>query len=145
MSDPLKAMYRPEVLDHGRAPRNRGALPGSTHSARVSNPLCGDRLTLHLRVDGDRIEAASFEGRGCAIAMASASMLTEILSGRHVDSALDLARSLVSAPGARAAPPDLGPLEPLRGVLGAPSRARCATLAAEALEEALRIEAEVKR
>src|SRR5438067_13517169 len=86
MSD-LSDLYQEVILDHNRRPRNFRALAGASHSAEGYNPLCGDRLTLHLKLNGETIEDVSFEGAGCAISKASASMMTDALKGRSVGEA----------------------------------------------------------
>jgi len=83
MSD-LSDLYQEVILDHNRRPRNFHTLRDASHSAEGYNPLCGDRLTLYLKVNGDTIEDVSFEGAGCAISKASASMMTDALKGRSV-------------------------------------------------------------
>lgn len=86
-------MYQEQILDHYKRPRNKGVLEGASHHAKDSNPLCGDEITLYLRVDGsDRIAEVRFSGQGCAISQASASMLTEALKGGTVDGAKALGR-----------------------------------------------------
>src|SRR5437879_13894200 len=79
--------YQHIILDPGRHPRNLRALPNPTHLARGHNPLCGDRVTVYLAVEGDRIADVSFEGRGCAISTAAASLMTEVLKGKTIDEA----------------------------------------------------------
>src|SRR5262252_6542510 len=86
-------LYQTLVLEHGRHPKNRGPLPGATHAARGDNPLCGDRVDVSLVLDGDRIVDARFEGAGCAIALASASMMTEAVRGRSRAEAEALCRA----------------------------------------------------
>ena len=78
----LKELYRDVILDHNRRPRNFGALEGASHHAEGNNPLCGDRLSLAVRLNGERIEDIRFEGRGCAISTASASLMTEAVKGK---------------------------------------------------------------
>ena len=86
MSD-LRDLYQEVIIDHNRRPRNAGRLAQANHRAEGFNPLCGDRLTLYLRVAGGVIEAASFEGAGCAISTASASLMTEALKGKTPEQA----------------------------------------------------------
>src|SRR5438067_10979306 len=83
----LRELYQDIILDHGRHPRNFHALEHPTHLARGHNPLCGDRVTMYLALDGDRISDVSFEGRGCAISTAAASLMTEVLKGKTVEEA----------------------------------------------------------
>ena len=90
MSDDLRELYQDIILDHGRHPRNLRALEHPTHLARGYNPLCGDRVTVYLAVEGERIADVSFEGRGCAISTAAASLMTEVLKGKTLDEARQL-------------------------------------------------------
>lgn len=89
MSDDI---YREIILDHYRNPRNKGKLPDADVSIHDSNPLCGDEIDIHLKVDGDKIRDVKFEGRGCAISQASASMLTEMVMGKPLTSVKDLSK-----------------------------------------------------
>lgn len=89
MSDDI---YREIILDHYRNPRNKGKLPDADVSIHDSNPLCGDEIDIHLKVDGDKIKDVKFEGRGCAISQASASMLTEMVIGKPLTSIKDLSK-----------------------------------------------------
>lgn len=132
-----KALYQQIVVEHGKHPKNRGALPEATHEATANNPLCGDRVTLRLRVEGDRIAEARFEARGCMIATASASLLTEAAAGHTAEEALALADSIDALVGAGEPPADLGALEALRGARDFPARKACVTLAWHALRSAL--------
>jgi nitrogen fixation protein NifU and related proteins len=133
-----KTLYQDVIVDHGHAPRNLGPLQGATHEATTHNPLCGDRVTIRLVVEADRVKEARFEARGCLIARASASMLTEAIIGRTSTEARSLVgqvEALVSAePGAPSLP---GSLEPLGGAKQFPARRACVTLAWKALEAAL--------
>ena len=90
MSDDI---YREIILDHYRNPRNKGKLPDADVSIHDSNPLCGDEIDIHLKVDGDKIRDVKFEGRGCAISQASASMLTEMVMGKPLTSIKDLSKN----------------------------------------------------
>jgi len=85
-------IYREIILDHYRNPRNKGKLPEADVSIHDSNPLCGDEIDMHLKVDGDKIKDIKFEGRGCAISQASASMLTEMVMGKPLTSIKDLSK-----------------------------------------------------
>jgi len=140
MSD-LSDLYQEVILDHNRHPRNFGALPDADRSAEGYNPLCGDRLHLYLKLAGDRIERAMFEGSGCAISKASASLLTEAVTGRTTAEALmifDAFHAMVT--GAREADLDddvLGKLAVLGGVREFPVRVKCASLAWHTLKSAL--------
>lgn len=128
--------YREVLLDHSRRPRNKGALDETDAIGAGSNPLCGDEVEIGLRFDGETIAWARFRGRGCAICIASASMLTEAVSGRRREEARQLGARLRESfgPAAPAVPEPLTPLAPVREH---PARHRCVLLAWEALEQAL--------
>lgn len=132
-----KALYQQLVVDHGKRPHHHGPLPGATHEATVSNPLCGDRVTLRLRVEADRIAEARFEARGCMIATASGSLLTDAVTGRSVEEARGLADAVDALVGEGESPSDLGDLEALRGAREFPARRACVTLSWQALRAAL--------
>jgi nitrogen fixation NifU-like protein len=139
MNDDLRDLYQEVILDHNRRPRNFRALPDANRSAEGHNPLCGDRVTVFLRVEEDRVQGISFQGSGCAISTASASLMTEALRGRTVAEAHALFngfRHLVTK-GAEADPPDLGKLAVFSGVREFPIRVKCATLPWHTLEAAL--------
>jgi nitrogen fixation NifU-like protein len=145
MSDELRELYQDIILDHGRHPRNFHALDQPTHLARGHNPLCGDRVTVYLQVDGDRIADVSFEGRGCAISTAAASLMTEVLKGKTIPEARRLfAQYHAKVTGAaaedlpEALEEDAERLDPLTGVKAYPSRVKCATLPWHAFEAALK-------
>jgi nitrogen fixation protein NifU and related proteins len=129
-------LYEKALVDHAKRPRNFGPLEGANRRAQGSNPLCGDELTLHLRLEGERIAAAGFEGAGCAICLASASLMTLALAGLTVSAAEELARrfDVMLAGGAAG---ELGDLAALANVSRYPSRVRCAKLAWRALEAAM--------
>ncbi len=140
-SEDLRDLYKELILDHARSPRHFGKLPEATHAAEGINPLCGDKLKLYLSVDdAGRIGDARFEGSGCAISVASASLLTETVIGMTTDEALDFFDALVArlaGDADAAASVDLGKLRALEGVKEFPSRVKCATLAWHALHSAL--------
>ena len=138
MSD-LNDLYQEVILDHNRRPRNFHAIADASHKAEGYNPLCGDRLTLYLKVDGDVITDVGFEGSGCAISKASASMMTDALKGRSIADAValfDRFHRMVTAPP-DAAVEDLGKLTSLAGVREFPVRIKCASLAWHTLKAAL--------
>ena len=138
MSD-LADLYQEVILDHNRRPRNFHALPAASHSAQGYNPLCGDRLTLYLKVAAGTIEDVSFEGAGCAISKASASMMTDALKGRSVAEAnalFDRFHRMVTTPPDQAVE-DMGKLSSLAGVREFPVRVKCASLAWHTLKAAL--------
>jgi nitrogen fixation NifU-like protein len=140
MSD-LSDLYQEVILDHNRRPRNYGPLAGANREARGHNPLCGDRLTLSLRVSGDCIEDIRFEGSGCAISKASASLMTEAVKGRTTADAATLFErfhEMITAPVERPVSDDaLGKLVVLAGVREFPVRIKCASLAWHTLKAAL--------
>jgi nitrogen fixation NifU-like protein len=135
-------LYEEVVLEHARRPRNRGRLAAATHGAAADNPLCGDTIHLDLEVAEGGIRAVTFEGHACAIATASASLLTEHVRGRPVADAQQLLmrmEALCAGPedASTAAGAALGELAVFAGVRRYPARVRCATLAWDALRRAL--------
>jgi nitrogen fixation NifU-like protein len=139
-----RELYQDIILDHGRHPRNFRKLDHPSHFAHGHNPLCGDRVTVFVEMDGDRIKDVSFEGRGCAISTASASLMTEILKGKTLKEAEAIFanfRASVTGEGEGETPAgfedDLDRLAPLVGVKSYPARVKCATLAWHAFEAAL--------
>lgn len=134
MSDP-RELYKATILAHERAPRNEGTLEQRTHHARGSNPLCGDRVDVDVRVVDDRIQSVRFVARGCAIAKASASIMTTIVDGRTVEEAKASAARL-EALLERGNDERDEALGALLGVRSFPGRTRCATLAWTTLVEA---------
>ncbi len=142
MTPEVRELYQKLILEHHARPRHLGPLPDRTHEATARNPLCGDRVTLRLRLEGDRIAAARFEGDGCALSRASASLLTLAITGRTRAEAEALAaeldRLLTRGPDhASADRALLGDLVALEGVRDVPARRRCVTLPWEALRAAL--------
>ncbi|MCL6562368.1 MAG: SUF system NifU family Fe-S cluster assembly protein [Firmicutes bacterium] len=133
----LEELYRETILDHNRSPRNRGQLPDATATVGLLNPTCGDQIRLDVKVDAGRVADIRFTGHGCAISMASASMMTEAVKGLPVSEALALARAFKRFLTGEDPGRDLGELETLKGVSQYPSRVKCATLAHNALEQAL--------
>jgi nitrogen fixation protein NifU and related proteins len=135
----LQDLYRDVILDHNRRPRNFGALGAASAHAEGHNPLCGDRLTVSLRMDGERIEDIRFEGKGCAISTASASLMTEAVKGKDrtaVRALFERVHALLTEPQAAAAA-DLGKLAALSGVREFPARVKCASLCWHTLNAAL--------
>jgi nitrogen fixation NifU-like protein len=135
----LKDLYREVILDHNKSPRQFGRLDPADSSADGHNPLCGDRLHLTLRLDGDRVSDLRFEGKGCAISVASASMMCEAVKGKsraefeHLFSEVHEVLTKHDAP----VPEDLGKLAALAGVREFPVRVKCASLAWHTLNAAL--------
>jgi len=133
-------LYQDLILDHSKNPRNAGPLDGATHQARGNNPLCGDRITVYLTLDGDQIADVKFEARGCAISVASASMMSEMIKGKTVEEATALFEkfhALVTG-GTSGEGDGLEELESLAGVRDFPTRIKCATLSWHAMQQALR-------
>ena len=132
MSD-LRELYQQVILDHHKKPRNFRKLTGLIRQVEGYNPLCGDRFTVYLKMQGDRIEDISFEGTGCAISKASASMMTESLKGKTRNEAEALFKKFHGLLTGPADPseegPALGKLEVFSGVREFPVRVKCATLA----------------
>ena len=135
----LNELYRDVILDHNRRPRNFGGLEPADASVEGFNPMCGDRLTLRLKLDDDKISDIRFEGQGCAISTASASLMTEAVKGRTRADALHLFDRVHQLLTDDAAPPaeELGKLAALSGVREFPARVKCATLAWHTLQAAL--------
>jgi nitrogen fixation NifU-like protein len=134
----LDDLYRETVLIHARHPHNFGELPAADREGEGTNPLCGDRVALQLILDGDRISDARFHGSGCALSQASASMLTDAISGKSADEAESLIHGVERMlRGESGDGPDLGELEGLQGVVRFPVRVRCALLAWKVLRQAL--------
>lgn len=142
----LRDLYRELILDHARSPRHFGKLENASRTAEGINPLCGDKLKLYLKIDPDRtISDVRFEGSGCAISVASASLLAETITGLSCDAALNYVagiRALLSGGETTGPTPDLGKLRALAGVRDFPSRVKCATLAWHALDSAINSETE---
>ena len=138
MSD-LSDLYQEVILDHNRRPRNFHPLAEASHTAEGYNPLCGDRLKLYLKLDGDTIEDVSFEGAGCAISKASASLMTDALKGKSVTEAnalFDRFHRMVTTPPDQPVE-DMGKLSSLAGVREFPIRVKCASLAWHTFKAAL--------
>jgi len=136
----IKDLYQEIIVDHNRSPRNFGALPDADRVLEGYNPLCGDRLKLYLKLDGDRIAELRFDGSGCAISVASASLMTEAMKGRSVGDARQLFDSFHHLVTGDRAPTDaskLGKLAALAGVRDYPARVKCATLCWHTLNSAL--------
>ena len=137
----LRELYQEVILEHSKAPRNYRALPAANHKAEGFNPLCGDRFTIYVEMEGEAIRDVSFQGAGCAISKASASMMTQIVKGKTRAEAEQLFgrfHNLVTGqPAAGGDTPALGKLEVFSGVSEFPLRVKCATLAWHALHAAL--------
>ncbi|HEV8581755.1 MAG TPA: SUF system NifU family Fe-S cluster assembly protein [Thermoanaerobaculia bacterium] len=135
----LRDLYQEVILDHNRRPRNFGTLPAANRQAEGYNPLCGDKVTVFLQVEDGRIRDVAFQGAGCAISTASASLMTEALKGLTAEEAREVFRhfhDLVTT-GAGEGSPELGKLAVFSGVCEFPMRVKCATLAWHTLLAAL--------
>lgn len=138
----LAELYQDVILDHSRNPRNSGRLDPHTHSARGNNPLCGDRIDVYLSVEDGEVRDIRFEARGCAISVASASIMTEMVKGQGVGAAEGVFRrfrDIVTRPGEAEADELAGidRLAALTGVRRFPMRVKCATLPWHAMSAAL--------
>ena len=142
MSDELNDLYQEVILDHNRNPRNFGVLPGANRHAEGNNPLCGDHFTVYLKMDGDVIRDVKFEGAGCAISKASASLMTEQLKGKTTAEARSyfagFQQMITTGEGDEET---LGKLCVLSGVHKFPMRVKCAILSWHAMLAALNGEA----
>jgi nitrogen fixation protein NifU and related proteins len=130
-------LYQEVILDHSKRPRNFGSLENPSAHAEGFNPLCGDRLTLELKLDNGIVQEARFKGAGCAISVASASLMTEALKGKTREEAEQLFEKFHQMLTTDAAVPELGKLAVFSGVKEFPARVKCATLAWHTLHAAL--------
>jgi nitrogen fixation NifU-like protein len=141
LTDDIQDLYQELILDHNRRPRNRRALPEADHKAEGYNPLCGDRVTVYINLEGDRVKDVSFEGAGCAISTASASLMTETLRGKTLEEAKALFKKfhglVTGEPVEESEGPRLGKLEVFSGVCKYPARVKCATLVWHTVNAAL--------
>jgi nitrogen fixation NifU-like protein len=135
----LSGLYQEVILEHNRAPRNFGEMTDASARADGHNPLCGDEVTVWVKVDGDRVAKATFVGSGCAISKASASMMTQAVSGRTRAEAEALFERFHAMVTGRDERPDeaLGKLKVFAGVARFPTRVKCASLAWHAMKDAL--------
>jgi len=142
MSDPnLNSLYQQLILDHYRKPRNKGELPEKTVEIHMANPVCGDEIRLQLQVDGDHIVDARHVGQGCSISQAAVSMMTNLLKGKELSEAEGLAQrftDMMHGDEGPARDKTLGDLRALQGVSKFPVRIKCALLAFDALQEAIK-------
>ena len=139
----LGDLYQEVILDNYKRPKNFGALEDATHKAHGDNPLCGDKLALHVRVKGDVVDDLRFKGLGCAISTAAASLMTEAVKGRarpDIEKMFEKYHAMVTGKGGAE---DLGKLEVFAGVSEYPARVKCASLAWHAFHAALEGQGEV--
>ncbi len=139
MRDDLRDLYQEVILDHTKRPRNFGPLADANRKAEGFNPLCGDRVHVFVQLDGDKVRDVRFQGSGCAISTASASLMTEAVKGRTLEESealFERVHDMLTGQGSDGG--DLGELEVLAGVRRYPVRVKCATLAWHTLVAALR-------
>ena len=137
----LNSLYQQLILDHYRKPRNKGELPEKTVEIHMANPVCGDEIRLQLRVEDSRIVEARHVGQGCSISQAAVSMMTSLLQGKDLSEAEDLAErftSMMHGDQETAKDKRMGDLRALQGVSKFPVRIKCALLAFDALQEAIK-------
>lgn len=136
----LKDLYQEVIVDHNRSPRNFGKLENADRSLEGYNPLCGDRLTVYLKLDGDQITDIRFDGSGCAISIASASLMTEAMKDKTIAEArliFNNFHELVTTDGTDIDHDKLGKLMAIAGVRDYPTRVKCATLCWHTLHSAI--------
>jgi nitrogen fixation protein NifU and related proteins len=138
MNAELRDLYEQVILEHNRRPRHYPENPpGSNHHAHGFNPLCNDEITLHLKIEADVIQSVGFEGAGCAVAIASASMMTEAIKGRTLDEVRSLFVRVHAMLAEDGSEQGVGKLKVLAGVKAFPMRVKCATLPWHTLQAAL--------
>jgi nitrogen fixation protein NifU and related proteins len=136
----LRDLYQELILEHSKAPRNYRELKGADHKAEGYNPLCGDHFTVFLQMEGDSIRDVAFQGSGCAISKASASMMTQSLKGKtkaEAEKLFERFHKVVTGQAVNGDQPELGKLAVFSGVSEFPTRVKCATLAWHTLQAAL--------
>ncbi|GIN70928.1 iron-sulfur cluster assembly scaffold protein NifU [Bacillus sp. J14TS2] len=136
----LDQLYRQVIMDHYKNPRNKGSLEDGNLTVDMNNPTCGDRIHLTMKVENGKVTDAKFEGEGCSISMASASMMTQTIIGKDVETAYKLSHifsEMVQGKDYDEEDFDLGDMEALQGVSKFPARIKCATLAWKAMEKGL--------
>ena len=133
----LDQLYRQVIMDHYKTPRNKGTLEEDSVNIEMNNPTCGDRIQLTLQVEDGIVKDAKFDGEGCSISMASASMMTQAVKGKDVESALKMSEIFSDMMLGKEYDDsvDLGDIEALQGVSKFPARIKCATLAWKAMEK----------
>ncbi|HLU20954.1 Fe-S cluster assembly sulfur transfer protein SufU [Lederbergia graminis] len=137
----LDTLYRQVIMDHYKNPRNKGSLADGSLTVDMNNPTCGDRIHLTMKVEDGKVTDAKFEGEGCSISMASASMMTQTIIGQNVEQAMKLSQifsEMIQGNDYELDDSvDLGDIEALQGVSKFPARIKCATLAWKAMEKGL--------
>lgn len=141
-SNNLDQLYRRVIMDHYKTPRNKGTLDTNSVNIEMNNPTCGDRILLTLQVEDGIVKDAKFDGEGCSISMASASMMTQAVKGQDIDTALKLSHIFSDMMLGKDYDDsiDLGDIEALQGVSQFPARIKCATLAWKAMEKGVQSE-----
>lgn len=141
-SNNLDQLYRRVIMDHYKTPRNKGTIENNSVNIEMNNPTCGDRIHLTLQVEDGIVKDAKFDGEGCSISMASASMMTQAVKGQEIDTALRLSGIFSDMMLGKEYDDsiDLGDIEALQGVSQFPARIKCATLAWKAMEKGVQNE-----
>ena len=138
MNDDLNDLYQEVILEHAKSPRNFKVLPDANRVAHGTNPPCGDNYTVYLVMDGDMVKDASFQGSGCAISQASASLMTTLLKGRSSAEAAELYKNFHEIVTTGKEPEEISDIAAFAGVHAFPARIKCATLGWHAAIEALK-------
>lgn len=136
----LDALYRQVIMDHYKNPRNKGSLDEGNLTIDMNNPTCGDRIRLTMKVEDGKVVDAKFDGEGCSISMSSASMMTQAIKGKDIETALKMSSifsNMMLGKEYDDSDLDLGDIEALQGVAKFPARIKCATLAWKAMEKGL--------
>lgn len=134
----LDTLYRTVIMDHYKNPRNKGTVEGDALTVDMNNPTCGDRIQLQLQVEDGIVQDAKFTGVGCSISMASASMMTQAVKGKHIQDALKMSKGfsdMMLGEDVDTEALDFGDMEALQGVSQFPARIKCATLVWKAMEK----------
>ncbi|MEW9675968.1 Fe-S cluster assembly sulfur transfer protein SufU [Lentibacillus sp. L22] len=138
MSFNLDTLYRKVIMDHYKNPRNKGTVEGDALTVDMNNPTCGDRIQLQLQVEDGIVKNAKFNGEGCSISMASASMMTQAIKGKHINDALKMSKTfsnMMLGEDVDMEEADFDDIAALQGVSQFPARIKCATLAWKAMEK----------
>ncbi|MFS0780300.1 Fe-S cluster assembly sulfur transfer protein SufU [Bacillus sp. 1P06AnD] len=137
----LDNLYRQVIMDHYKNPRNKGSLDEGSLTIDMNNPTCGDRIHLTLKVEDGKVADAKFDGEGCSISMSSASMMTQAIKGKDIETALHMSESfsnMMQGKDYEFDDNDIEDIEALQGVSKFPARIKCATLAWKAMEKGLK-------
>lgn len=136
----LDTLYRQVIMDHYKRPRNKGVLEDGNLTIDMNNPTCGDRIRLTMKIEDGKVTDAKFDGEGCSISMSSASMMTQVVIGKDIDTALKFSSAFSEMIQGKEYDDslDLGDIEALQGVSKFPARIKCATLAWKAMEKGLK-------